>query len=164
MTITLRDPVQAGSTTLTPNPWGVPQPDGPLAAALRDAQAQRAQGAAMGPQEAPSDIPIEVLPDLAPVEVPAAPSADGLALEIEKLAREARAQDPMREALALALEWPDEAPAGRQTRPWRGWAALAGMVVLAGAAAAVAVSMSSNDVPVPPIPLKLEKSLSLPAR
>ena len=146
-------------TTPTPSPWSAPRPDGPLAAALRDAQAHRAQAPAG--DTVPADIPIEVLPDLPQLGAETG-SPEVLQHDIEQLARDARARDAMREALAVALEWPQEGRGGhasRRTRRWWGWMALGGMVVLAGAAATV-VSMSGEETL--PVPLKLEKSLSLP--
>lgn len=148
------------------SPWSVPRPDGPLAAALRVAQAQREQCPIAESERPVADIPAEVLPDLKVTEAARPPSSEALAREIETLAREARERHTRRQALAIALEWPDNARsgvAGRRTRRWWGWVALAGMVVLAGAAATVAVSMSGDEAAGPlQAPLKLEKRLSLP--
>lgn len=112
-----------------------------------------------------ADIPAEVLADPRVPEAAPPLSSEGLAREIDTLAREARERDTRREALAIALEWPDKARRGlawRRARRWWGWVALASMVVLAGAAATVAVSMSSEETGILQAPLKLEKRLSLP--
>jgi hypothetical protein len=165
MTTTLPDPVQDRATQVpSPSPWSAPRPDGPLAAALRYAHEHRAQPQALAPHEALSDIPMEMLPDLQPLEAAPPVSPEVMAHDIEELAREARARDDLREALAVALDWPQEVQeAPRRVPPWWGWAALAGTVVAAGAAATVAVSMSSMEDPsAAQAPLKLEKRLSLP--
>ena len=111
---------------------------------------------------------------MAPAEVPPASSpAEALEQDIEALAREAKARDDDREALAIALEWPDETggklAAGRPR--WMGWAALGAALLLAAVAAAIAVSFAPPEgllQPRLPLPgkegLKLDKQLSMPQR
>ena len=109
---------------------------------------------------------------MAPAEVPPSSSpAEALEHDIEALAREAKARDDDREALAIALEWPEETggqlAAGRPR--WMGWAALGAALLLAAVAAAIAVSFAPPEEllqPSVPLPdkegLKLEKQLSMP--
>jgi hypothetical protein len=153
----------------TPSAWSVPRADGPLAQALRRAEALRSQGASAGEPAAVAP-PCDDVSRPAAVPVPASvPDLDPEILEheIELLAQEALARDRTREALAIALEWPDDSsPPRRSLAPWMGWAALAGALVLGGAAAAIAVAISPSEKPVLSLPdgdgLKIEKRLSLP--
>lgn len=119
---------------------------------MRLAETQRAAGA----------VPAE---DLAP----SAPEA--LEQDIEALAREATARDDAREALAIALEWPEEKDEPRDAgrRRWMGWLALAAAILLAAVAAAIAVSMAPEESLQAPLPssvdegLRMERQLSVPA-
>jgi hypothetical protein len=92
-----------------------------------------------------------------------------MTLDIEALAREARERDHAREALAVALEWPDEEAASqpaRRVRAWVGWVALGGALVLAGVAGTAALMLEPRvdnaAYSKPPAALKMERQLSLP--
>jgi hypothetical protein len=136
-----------------------------LARALRHAQALRSQGGAM---EHAADVEAPCGDDAPKPTAPRhAPDCGNLEHDIVLLAQEALARDGTREALAIALEWPEDAAGRRrQLRPWMGWAALAGALVLGGAAAAIAVAFSPPEEPALAPPdgegLKIEKRLSLP--
>jgi hypothetical protein len=152
----------------SPSPWSTPRPDGPLAQALRRAEAQRSRiGASELDSEPVWDEPLP--PELQPLPSPASPPPEAMAHDIEALAREARAHDGDREALAIALEWPADAAAldeRRAMRSWFGWIALASALALAGVAAAIAVALAPREraparKPAAEI-LKLERQLSIP--
>jgi hypothetical protein len=165
MTTTLPEAQDRETRLATPSAWSAPRADGPLAQALRRAQELRSQGGLFdnaADVEAPSggDLPKPAVPD-------PAPDPESFQHDIELLAQEALARDGTREALAIALEWPEDAAGRRrQLRPWMGWAALAGALVLGGAAAAIAVAFSPPEEPALAPPdgegLKIEKRLSLP--
>ena len=120
---------------------------------MRLAETQRAAGIAPSGAPHPSSAP------------------EALDHDIEALAREAKARDDHREALAIALAWPPEDGVSLHAgqRRWMGWAALGAALLLAAVAAAIAVSFAPPEERLqPPLPvpgkegLKLEKRLSLP--
>jgi len=155
---TVRDPAtDAGEQRPETSPWSAPHPEGPLAEALRRAEAARAavrDGEPLAPSPEPGD-------------------PEDLESGVQALAREAIRRDGAREAMAVTLDWPRGEAAGEpEGRPasWRGWMALAAAIVLAMAAAAIAILLSPRDtrpVPLPPATdgsgLRIERHLSHPA-
>lgn len=146
-----------------PSPWSAPRPDGPLAAALQRAQAARSAVATERCGGA-FDEPLPLPADLQPAALPSVPRQQTLDHDIEALAREAQARDGAREALAIALEWPDDASGRRRDRGRRRWIGLGLVVVLAGAAAAIAFALAPDDAPAGKAQgdLKLERQLQPP--
>ena len=129
--------------------WSAPRPDGPLAQALKLAQAERASQ--------PSPF------------IQTGTGAQGhpgerLEHDIESLAREAQSRDPAREAIALSLEWPAEStvlPERPRHHAWLGWGALIAAIAVAVAAAVVAVLWSPPEATTPSPTLPIERGLKM---
>jgi hypothetical protein len=154
----------AHSRPALPSAWSAPRPDGPLAQALREAEAERLRIAAAQPaRDDEWDDPLPA--DMQPLPDPEGAKPASMADDIEALAREARAHDDEREALAIALEWPATAALRkRRVGSWVGWAVFAAVLILAGVAA-IAVLAPRDRAPLSKPQnetLKLERQLSMP--